>query len=93
MKQKKKKKSTHQIIHGPDFGTPLQFRGRGFSPAPTPRVSLLPEVYSFGRGYTTDPVMHPVTRDQASGTGDEEMETEDSERRGKGRGKDSQSKL
>ncbi len=93
LETEEQQKSTHQRIHGPNYRTPLQCRGRGFSPAPTPRIRLLPEGYGFGRGYPADPAMHPATRDQASGTGDEEMETEDNEGRGEGRRKSPQSKL
>ncbi len=90
---KEQKKSTHQIIHGPSYGVPSQHRGRGFSLVSTPHVRLLPEGYGFGRGYSTDPAMHPATRDQASGMGDQEMETEDSGGRREGCGKSPQSKL
>ncbi len=49
---KEQQRSIHQTIHGPSYGVPSLHRGRGFSPAPTPRVRhLLDEGFSFGRGY------------------------------------------
>ncbi len=78
----------HQRISGPDYGLPSQHRGRGFSLALTPRVDILPEGYGFGRGYATDPAMHPIARVQAPGTGDKEMEMGDDEDREEDCGED-----
>ncbi len=71
----------HQRIFGPDYGFPLQHRGRGLLPALPPRVNLLPEGYTFGRGYPTGSAMHPIPRVQAPGTGDKEMEMGDAKTR------------
>ncbi len=67
----------HQRISGPDYGLPMQHRGRGLLPALPPRVDLLPRGYTFGRGYPADSVTHSIPRIQAPGTGGEEMETGD----------------
>ncbi len=63
----------------------MQHHGRGFSPAPTPRVSILPENYGFGRGY---PATCSIAHVQAPGTGDEEMEMGDDENREEDYGED-----
>ncbi len=68
---------THQRIFGPDYRLPSQHRGRGLSRVLPPRVDLLPEGYTYGRGYPTGSAMRPIPRVQAPGTGDEEMEMGD----------------
>ncbi len=51
-------------------------------------MDILPEGYTFGRGYPTGSMTRPIARVQAPGTGNEEMEMGDDEDREKDCGED-----
>ncbi len=51
-------------------------------------MDILPEGYTFGRGYPTGSATRLIPRVQAPGTGDEEMEMGDDENREEDCGED-----